>query len=94
VVRAGLQCPLAGPATGTRRLVIRANGEGIGLARIGRRTVLMASGVRLGRGAAPTLYGEAPTFPTAATVTGARCGILTQNGAALPTAGVIRSQAN
>jgi hypothetical protein len=39
-----------------------------------------------------TLYGEAPTFPTAATVTGARCGIPTQNGEARTEAGVIPSR--
>src|SRR5215472_14530293 len=77
VARAGLQCPVAGAATGTRTPTFPSSGRGIGLPRIGRR---MVCGVRLERGAAPTLYGEVPTFPTATTVTGARCGTPTQNG--------------
>jgi hypothetical protein len=60
----------------------------VGLARVGHRAVIMVCVVRLERGAAPTLYGEAPTFPTAATVTGARYGIPTQSGEGLPGAGV------
>ncbi len=44
--------PVIGVVAGTRTPVIPANGEEIGLARIGRRTVILAFGVRLRRGAA------------------------------------------
>jgi hypothetical protein len=88
MVRAGTRHPVVGSVAGTRTPVIRSNGVGVGLARVGHRAVIMVCGVRLERGAAPTLYGEAPTFPTAATVTGARYGIPTQNGEGLPGAGV------
>src|SRR5215471_15696156 len=69
------QVPGGGGSGCTRTPVIRANGAGIGLVHIGRRPIIMARGVRPGYGAVPILSGEAPTFPTAATVTGARCGI-------------------
>jgi len=61
----------------------------------------MARGVPIHRGEPPTLCGEAPTFPmygeaspfpTATTVTGARCGIPTQNGEVRMEAGVIPSR--
>ena len=66
-----------------------ANGKGTGLARIGRRTNFMAFGVRQRHGASRTLDGVSLTFPTATTVTGARCGIPTPNGEARIEAGAI-----
>ena len=89
MVQADTRRPVAEAVVGTRTPVIRANGAGIGLTRIGRRTISMAFGDRLWYGATPTLFGEAPTCPTATTVTGGRCGILTQNGEARMEAGVI-----
>ena len=70
-----------------------------------RRTVLTDSEVPTGDGQAPLLFGEehpirpstcpmcgeAHSFPTPATVTGARYGILTPSGEARRAAGVIRS---
>jgi hypothetical protein len=82
---------VVGVVAGVRTLVIPGNGVGIGLARTGRRTIIMAYGVRLEHGAAHTLYGEAPMFPIAATVTGARWSIPTQNGEVRPVGGVIPS---
>ena len=81
--------PMAQVVAGIRHPVMPANGKEDGFHRIGGRTVILAGGVRLGHGAAPTVYGEAPTFPTAATVTGGRCGIPTPNGAARQAVGVI-----
>src|ERR1700746_1023168 len=52
----------------------------------------MARGGRPGYGGVPILSGEAHTFPTAATVTGARSGTLTPNGEDPPAAGVTRSR--
>jgi hypothetical protein len=60
----------------------------------------MAPGVPIEDGQAPTLFGErltcpmcgeAHTFPTPDTVTGAHYGIPTQNGGARQAGGVIRS---
>ena len=87
-VRAGLRYP-RGAVAGARIAITPANGDGTGLARIGRRTIFTAFGVRLRHGVALTLYGAAPTFPIATTVTGARCGIPTRNGEARTEAGVI-----
>src|SRR5689334_16801854 len=91
VVRAGTTFSMAQVVAGIRHPIMPESGKGDRFHRIGLRTVILAGGVRLEHGAAPTVYGEAPTFPTAATVTGARCGIPTQNREARRAAVVIRS---
>ena len=80
-----------------RRLVRWATRIGYRFRRIGGQTVLMAP---IGHGQPRTLFGERPTcpmygeahtFPTAATVTGARYGIPMQNGESRTEVGVIPS---
>ena len=80
-----------------RRLVRWPTRIGYRFRRIGGQTVLMAP---IGDGQPPTLFGERPTcpmygeahtFPTAATVTGARYGIPMQNGESRTEVGVIPS---
>src|SRR5215831_9161331 len=71
-----------------RRLVRWATRIGYRFRRIGGQTVLMAP---IGHGQPPTLFGEPHTFPTAATVTGARYGIPMQNGESRTEVGVIPS---
>jgi hypothetical protein len=58
VVRAGTTFPIAQVVAGIRHPVMPANGKGDGFHRIGGRTVILVGGVRLGHGAAPTVYGE------------------------------------
>jgi hypothetical protein len=82
-----VQVGMAAAPTGTRTPVARAKGAGMGLAHIGHLTIFMAFGVRRRHGASHTLW--SPTFPTATTVTGARCGIPMPNGEARTAAGVI-----
>lgn len=91
---------VAGALAGIRCPVIRANRED-GPDRIGGQSVIMACGGPMGHKGAPTLFGEPPTYPmygealtyrTAATVTGARSGIPTPSGEARMEAGVIRRQ--
>src|SRR5215472_17882821 len=91
MARAGTRRLVVEPAAGTQTRVIPANGEGIGLAHIGRPTIFMVFGVHQRHGASRTLDGACPTFPTATTVIGARCGIPTQNGEARTEAGAIPS---
>src|SRR5215471_9299427 len=85
MARAGTRRLVVEAAAGTQTRVIPANGEGIGLAHIGHPSIFMVFGVH-------QRHGACPTFPTATTVTGARCGILTQNGESPSAAGVIRNQ--
>jgi hypothetical protein len=84
--------PMVGVVAGTRTPIIPGNGEGIGLAHIGHPTIFMAFWVHRRHGASRTLDGVSPTFPTVATVTGARYGIPTQNGEVHTEAGVIPSR--
>ena len=76
--------PVIGVVAGTRTPVIPANGEEIGLARIGRRTVIMAGGVPMrGREFRPTGFGVPAVAPLI---------IPSQIGEAQAGAGVIRSR--
>src|SRR6266478_1333839 len=77
--------PMVGVVAGTRTPIIPGNGEGIGLAHIGHPTIFMAFGVH-------RRHGASRTFPTVATVTGARYGIPTQNSEVRTEAGVIPSR--
>jgi len=92
MAQAGTRRLVVEAAAGTQTRVIPANGEGIGLARIGHPTIFIVFGVHQRHGASRTLDGVSHSFPTAITATGARSGIPTQNGEARTGAGVILSR--